>query len=100
MECWESAQCPSPGCVSRPLYSGYFNPLQASAHRAVPYSEIFPPQASLWNLGSTQRACGSDRGNLSTIFEIMRRTERPGKVVFVCLACTASSLTLDVEDDF
>ena len=34
MECWESAQCPSPGCVSRPLYSGYFNPLQASSHRA------------------------------------------------------------------
>ena len=33
MECWESAHCPS-RCVSRPLYSGYFNPLQASSHRA------------------------------------------------------------------
>lgn len=34
VECWESAHCPSRRCVSHPLYSGYFNPLQASSHRA------------------------------------------------------------------
>ena len=78
LECWERAgivhrQAAACLRVSSTLFPGYFNPLQASSHRAgssalVLYSEIFPPRASLWNLRSTRRACGSDRGNLSEIF--------------------------------
>ena len=114
LECWERAgivhrQAAACLRVSSTLFPGYFNPLQASSHRAgssavVLYSEIFRRghRSGIWGRHGGRAAATEEiyQKYFGWINEAAAAGKVPGKVVFVCFACTVHSLTCLLEDDF
>ena len=103
MECWESAHCTS-RCVSHPLYSGYFNPLQASSHRAgsgAVFRDISAAGIALESEVDTEGVRQRQRKFIRNIsVELMRRLQErflERSSLSVLLVCTVHSL---LEDDF
>ena len=96
VECWESAHCPS-CCVSRPLYSGYFNPTQPSSHRAgsgAVFRDISAAGIALESEVDTEGVRQRQRKFIRNILvELMRRLQErflERSSLSVCVQCILS----------